>query len=511
MSQIYVAEITAYDPALPGARTLRYCTGTGYTSGASDSPSHTFYEPRIEQPANMHRSLASGGGTRGATRVGYGELVMVNIDGGLDGLVDYGFDGLGIVIKLGTLRPWQSPVWTTVLQGTMAQADFSWGQLTISLRDRQAELDKPLQTAAYAGNNALPSGVEGVAGDIKGREKPRLYGYGWNLEPVLVNTSRLIYQISDAALQSVSAVYDRGAALTAGSAYASQADMETNAPSAGQYRVWLAGGMFRIGSAPAGQITCDAVDGATSADRTAAQLAKQIMLDAGISAGDISSSDVTALDGATAAEVGYWLSGSTSAKQALDSVLGSVGAWWGVDRLGKFRLARFEAPSGTPVATLTPVEIIKIDRIASSDAPNTVWQVNLSYKPFGVTQASDLAGSVSAARRAELAQPSRKVTASDISVKTLHALADTLEVETHLADASAAQTEATRLLNLYKVRRDTLSVRVALDADLAGAVDLGSVVSVQVPRYGYDAGRLMRVTSIRTDLRGGVLDLTLWG
>jgi hypothetical protein len=61
------------------------------------------------------------------------------------------------------------------------------------------------------------------------------------------------------------------------------------------------------------------------------------------------------------------------------------------------------------------------------------------------------------------------------------------------------------------VRRDTLSVRVALDADLAGAVDLGSVVSVQVPRYGYDAGRLMRVTSIRTDLRGGVLDLTLWG
>ena len=60
MSQIYVAEITVYDPAISGTRVLRYCTGTGYTTGGADSPAHTFYEPRIEQPANMQRSLASG-------------------------------------------------------------------------------------------------------------------------------------------------------------------------------------------------------------------------------------------------------------------------------------------------------------------------------------------------------------------------------------------------------------------------------------------------------------------
>lgn len=505
MSQLYIAEITVYDPALPGERVLRYCTGTGYVDGA-----HQFYEPRIEQPANMQRALASGSATRGASRVGYGELLLVNLDGGLDGLVDYGFDGRAIVIKLGTLRPWQAPVWTTVLQGTMARADFSWSQLSISLRDRQAELDKPLQSAIYGGSNSLPNGVDGVSGDIKGREKPRLYGYGWNLEPVLVNTSRLIYQISDAALQSVSAVYDRGAALTAGTAYSSQADMESNAPSAGQYRVWLAGGMFRLGSSPVGQITCDALDGVTSADRTAAQLARQIMLDAGIGSGDINSGDVAALDTANSAECGYWLNGPASAKSALDAVLGSVGAWWGVDRLGQFRMQRFAAPSGTPVATLTKTEIIKIDRI-TGDADIPVWQVNLSYQPYAITQTSDLAGSVTDARRAELAQPTRNVTAEDASVKTQHKLATVLDVETTLADAAAAQTEATRLLNLYHVRRDTLSVRVALDADLAAAVDLGSVVAVQVPRYGYNAGRLMRVTSIRSDLRGGILDLTLWG
>lgn len=511
MSQIYLAEISAYDPALPGLRTLRYCTCIGYTTGAADTPSHTYYEPRIQQPANMQRSLASGAGTRGATRVGYGELVLVNLDGGLDPLVDYGFDGRAISIKLGTQRPWQAPVWTTVITGTMARADFSWSQLTISLRDRQAELNAPLQTVTYAGNNVLPSGLEGVATDIKGKEKPRLYGYGWQLSPVLVNTSRLIYQISDAALQSVSAVYDRGAALTAGSAYSSQADMETNAPSAGQYRAWLAGGMFRLGASPAGQITCDAIAGASSANRTAAQVAKQVLLDAGISSGDISSSDVTALDSATGAEIGYWLDSAATSQRVLDAVLGSVGAWWGVDRLGKFRMARFEAPSGTPVATLTEVEIIKIDRIPGADIAIPVWQVTLAYQPYSTTQTNDLAGSVTDARRAELAEPVRKVVAADSGIKTLHPLAETLEVETRIADATAAQNEANRLLALYKVRRDTLSVRVALDADLAAAIDLGAVVSVAVPRYGYTGGRLMRVTSIRTDLRGGVLDLTLWG
>lgn len=507
MSQIYIAEITAYDPSIPGERVMRFCTGTGYTSGAGDTPAHAWHEPRIQQPANMQRALP----LRGASRVGYGELVLVNIDGGLDALVDYGFDGRSIAIKLGTMRPWQAPVWTTVLQGTMARADFSWGQLTISLRDRMAELDKPLQSTSYSGSNSLPNGVEGVADDLKGKSKPRLYGNGYNLAPPCVNTSRLIYQISDAALQSVTAVYDRGAALTAGAAYASQSDMEANAPSAGQYRVWLAGGMFRLGSAPAGLITCDAVHGAASGNRTAAQLAKQIMLDSGVSAGDINGADVTALDTATSAEVGYWLNDSETASKALDTVLGSVGAWWGVDRLGKFRMARLESPSGSPVATLTKTEIIKIDRIANTDAAIPVWQVTLSYKPFGSTQTSDLAGSVTAARRGELAEQYRKVTSGDSSIKTLHPLAEAMEVETAISSASAAQTEASRLLSLYKVRRDTLSVRVALDASLAAAIDLGSVVSVQVPRYGYSSGRLMRVTSIRTDLRGGVLDLTLWG
>lgn len=505
MSQIYVAEIDAYDPALGAVRTLRYCTGTGYTSGAFDVPPHVWYEPRIQQPANLQREAS----TAKAGRVGFGELVLVNADGGLDALVDYGFDGRRITIKLGVARP-GGVTWSTVLVGTMARADFSWRAVRIILRDRMAELSKPLQSTTYAGTNALPAGVEGTASDIKGQRKPRLYGWGHNLTPRCCNTSRLIYQVSDRACV-IDAVYDRGVALTAGADYASEADMQATAPAGGQFRAWPAGGMFRLGSSPAGQVTADAHAGATAAVRTAAQLMKSVMLDGGIASGDISAADLAALDAANASECGYWVAGDEKATDIIDALAGSVGAWWGVDRLGIFRMGRFEAPSGSPVATVTAVEAISIDRVAGASDPIPAYKASLTYKPFATVQSSDLAGSVSDARRAELALPARTVTAVDAAVQTSHPLAGEITAETRLVVQASAQAEADRLLALYKVRRDTLSVRVALDADLAVTLDLGAVVKVQVARFGYNAGRLMRVTQIRTDLRAKLVDLTLWG
>src|SRR5574340_223539 len=132
-------------------------------------------------------------------------------------------------------------------------ASFSWKEIAIRIKNRQLELNTPIQTTKYAGTNSLPDGLEGVS-DIQGKSKPLLFGQCKNITPVLVNTSRLIYQVNDGAIITTNAaVYDNGVALTKGADYASQADMETNAPAAGAFRLWLAGGYFRLGSTPAGQ------------------------------------------------------------------------------------------------------------------------------------------------------------------------------------------------------------------------------------------------------------------
>lgn len=514
MASIWLVHLTAYDPALPGLRTL-YFSSQGYTAGASNIPpggvAHTAYDPRIQQPAVLRRDCFDAGTTGGASRVGYGALELVNVDGGLDYLADLGIDGQPCSLIFGNIERGGAPVWQTVLTGTVEQPAIGWSSVTLRLRDRQAELVKPLSPTTYLGTNALPNGLEGVD-DLKGKNKPKLFGRVFNINPPLVNTSRLIYQVSDGAINTVDAVYDRGLALTKGADYTSQADMETTAPASGGFRVWPAGGYFRLGSSPTGIITADAMQGATTAARTAAQLMKA-MASTIIAPADINTADVSAIDSANSSEVGFWTDGADDCDEGINEIANSIGAWWGFDRLGKMRMARLEAPSGTPAAYLTASDIIRIDRVASNDAGRGIpaWKVALNYKKFYSVQENDLAGAVSITRRADLAKEYRTVEASDATVKTRHTLATPLEFDTLLIDATAAQTEATRRLTLYKAERATITARLGLDPSLLSTIDLGAVVRLTLPRFGMSAGRDFRVIGLQPDYRLGVIDVTLWG
>ncbi len=333
------------------------------------------------------------------------------------------------------------------------------------------------------------------------------------MPPVFVNTSRLIYQVNDGAISTVDAVYDRGVSLTKGADYTSQSDMETNAPLAGNYRAWPAGGYFRLGSSATGQVTADVTQGVAASDRTAAQILKSLALRIGIVSGDISSADVTALDATNNAVCGIWLDSEQHASAAMDDIANSVGAWWGFDSLGVLRMKQLTIPSGTPVIELTETEILSIDRIESNDDGHGIpaWRSKMDYRKFWLVQDSDLAGSVTDARRGELRQEYRRVTDSDSSVKTKHLLSADLEFQTLLIDATAAATENTRRLTMYKTRRDRFEVSAALTANMAAGVDLGCVVKLTHPRFGLSGGKLFRVLGMLHDLETNRCNLTVWG
>lgn len=514
MAEIIIADITAHNGTT--TTTLRYAT-QAYVTKAADTPAHTFYEGRIAQPGNIQRAVFGRRTTFGQSDIGYGELVLVNADGGLDSLLTYGFAGFGITIKRGTIYPNQaSPTWDTVLVGVMDSVDFTWSEVSIKVRDRQQELANPLQATRYGGTNALPAGLDGVAEDLKGKPKPLLYGKALNFAPPLVNTTRRIYQLSDGLIQSVDAVYDRGVAVTAGTAYSSQTDMETNAPAAGQYRWWLnaTGSYIRLGSAATGTVTVDATQGAAVSNRTPAQLMSQIMQKAGISSGDITAADITALDTAAGYDCGYWVGPTdTPGRDVLDYVSNSVGAWWGVDRLGKFRMGQIVAPSaGNSIGTLTAVDILAIDRVRSSDAGAGVpaWQVTVQYQRVFEVQ-TDLAAGAAETYRSERSKEYRTVVASDSSIKTQWPKAVELTFETQLASSTDAGNEATRRRDLYKVRRDMIVITARLSDTIAAAIDLGKTITLQLSRFGMSAGKHFIVTGIRTDMRNNRFDLTLWG
>lgn len=518
MAQIVVADVDCYDPALPGVRTLRFAT-QGYVTKPTDLPANTYYDGRIQQPADIKRVCFGGGTTFGRTQIGYGDMVLVNNDGGLDGLLNYSFAGRSITIKLGVVQPNSGgmPSWVTVMSGTMEQAQLSWQKVTLRVRDRQQDLAKPLQQVRYGGTNVLPNGLDGVAADLSGRPKPLVFGQVFNVPLPCVNTTRLIYQVHHgSALQSVNAVYDRGAPLTAGAAYPDQATMESTAPSAGQYRVWnsAAGTYVRLGSNPSGQVTADATQGATAANRTAGQLFNAVLTYAGIAAGSISSSDIAALDALVAYPVGVFVPSDrdVTALEVLDQVVQSVGAWYGCDASGVFRVARIDVPTGASVGTLTATEIMKIERVASTDAGVGVpaWKVKLGYQRLYSVQ-NDLTASVTAARKEYLAQEYRRVEASDASVLTANLTSPEIEFTTQLVNASDAAAEAARRLAIYKARRDVYQVTVRVDAALASVLDLGKVVTLQLNRYGMSAGQKFLIVGLKTNMRGYLFELTLWG
>ena len=384
----YFVEMTVYDPAIGGTKTLRYCTGRGYETGGN------YYEPRVKSTANLKISLYQSGKTSGASQIGYGEVVFFNTDGGLDALLGYGFDGRAIVIKKAFVVGAVVGALTTVLSCSMEQPEATWNDITIRIRDNQDRLNVPLQPVKYAGTNTLPNGVEG-ADDIKGKPKPLLFGSVKNATPVCVNTSRLIYQVHSGVLYSVDAVYDKGVRLKAGVPYSTQADMEATEPAPGEFRSWLAGGMFRLGSSPVGQVTADAIEG-TATERTAAKIFVRVADQSPtIASSDVDAADVTTLHAASGATIGLYSSQESTVAAALDEVMQNIGGWYTFDTTGKIRIGRLDAPTGSPVLTITDSEKLNIERIPSNDEGRgvPVWRVNLGYDRNFTVQ-TDLAGSL---------------------------------------------------------------------------------------------------------------------
>lgn len=500
------------------ATTLRYASGLGYNQPSAAA----LYEPRLAQPAWMRRSCYAPDRVGGAVEAGFGEAILLNGDGALDPLRRYGFAGKSFALLIGDEAAAYGS-FVTELSGVVDQAVPLWDRVLLRLRDRLEDLRKPLQPTKYSGSGDL----QGAAETIKGKPVPVALGKCFDAPGTCVDTTRMIYQFHEAALQAIDAVYVAGLALAAGADYADQATLLSTAPSAGQYRKLLASGgsYIRLGSSPTGPVTADTVEGATAADRTTAQILKRLAIRAnGIPSGDVTAADVTALDAASNDEAGLFVEGEATILDAMNAIAPSAGAWFGFDRTNKLRMKQLAAASGSPavtlkkldiaaVATATTVDVATLERQANQarEFAVPVWRVVVHYKKCWTPQSSGFDATISEARKAFLANEFREAKAEDALIKTKHPNARELHVVTGLAAEADAAAEAARLLALHKEDRDLLSVRVHWDAATAALVDLGTVVSLEINRYGYDGGALFTVVDIERDAAKESAVLGIWG
>lgn len=502
-SAVYLAELQAYDPGSSSVITWRFASGKGYDNIG------TFYEPRIEQPATLIRTMG-GSNVGGKTNMSYGELTLVNNDGGLNALADDYFDGRTLTLKRG--RPDQAyGSFSTIMVATVESVAIEREIVSVRLRDKAVTLDTSFSTVKYAGTNVLPNGIEGTADDLIGQSKPRIFGRIALMAPKLVNTSKLIYQVNNGAVDAVVNVFDAGAYLSRNATnYTSQADMEANAPASGTFRAWPAGGCFRLGSSAYGQVSACVVEKWDYTQSNASGIIQRILSEKGLTSSDWVAADFVALSQKNAATLGVVVKDDETTASLLNRICQTIGAWWGFDSLGRFRVARLDAPYGTPAAAITDSEILELERKPADSLP--LWQTTMKADMnYSVQNAASLAGVVSDNRVTWLSLESRDQKAADENVKNVRLLAEDQTFDSVFNGISQAQAESTRRLNLFSVRRDTVTLTLANPFNYFSSLDLGAVVNLQTSKLGYTNGKLFTVTGVNIDYQANTIDLTLWG
>lgn len=273
---LHALEVDAWTGA--AVETLRVATKTFVTA----APGNLEYLGVISDLGAFDRSIFDGGGTLGNPSSSLGSIVLNNVDGDLDGWLNFGFDGRAY-------RLYELPEGSTSLNGArvlasglLAGIDTSDALYTLRLRlrDARAALETPLLTARYAGTTTDGT-IQTFEGDetLKDQIKPRVFGAVTNMLPRQANRFLNVWQVHDGPVAAITP-YDGGVALTIAGDYPTPSAMlAANIAGGATQRVatCLAAGLFRLDDAAELQITADVVANADAAQRRPGAVVGQML------------------------------------------------------------------------------------------------------------------------------------------------------------------------------------------------------------------------------------------
>lgn len=471
--RVVLVEVEAYS----GGAVTRAMSNVPFVSEPGDTPANTIYDD-IVLSVPQYKSVM-GEQVTGKTLPSYGEVIVDNSNGVRDGWLADAWDGRPVRVYLGAVG-WSKADFRLILSGVVDDiVARSADQLTLRIRDRQHLLNGPLQTALIGGSSANAD-----------KPKPVCYGECYNVEPLLIDAATRQYQVHDGQIDAISAVYDNGVSVG--------------------YSANLANGTFTLSSAATGRITADVRGSKSSGSyiNTVGRIIERLLLDrAGMTAADIDAASVTAFDTACPQAVGFYAGQRRNLLDALDELIRSVGGWYSFGRDGKLRLGRLDAPSGTPVLSLTDDDVAE-GKLACKSRALPVAVYRLGYRRNWTVLADGGAASVATARREEL--KTEYLTAKAVNSGLTPMFANPLEPDQQpsllVAQADAAA-EATRRAALYS----QLRYRYELECTTAPQqLELGQVIRLTHPRFGFAAGQLAVIVGITERPTDNIVTLEIW-
>jgi hypothetical protein len=370
---ILIYHINYVDKDDTTVKTLRI-SSRRYRTAPSDTPSSVAYLDRILNAGEIEQHLYTPGRTFGPSEVGFGQLSVSNADGELDYLRGQGFSLQDFEILRVSGETAALSTATSIFKGTVEEALMDWTTLRFVLRDNLSEIDQPVATNVFAGNNTATDDYEGNGDNLKDRAKPFVEGKVRGIEPPLCNfTSQLFCTSFDSSgvpeAASIDAVYvnfleltlDTGATGSTSGDYATILAL-TNAQvaghiAAGQYATCVAEGAFAISTTLAsGEVVTADV---SRTDVTAADIVENIIEDRlNISSSRVDATSFSQLNTDQGATLGVYVDREQSGLAIISNVLGGIGAHFRACLGGTFKVGRLAAATGSPSRTYLKADII---------------------------------------------------------------------------------------------------------------------------------------------------------
>jgi hypothetical protein len=475
-------------------------TATGYASLPDDAlPNQPFRG--VLKSFSFKRSIMQS--DIGKFTQGDGQLVIDNADAEYDFLpLSYAIDGRPITLKVGRRDASYDQAFT-LARLTATGWPINTDTVTINLVDFSYKLEVALQPNVYGGTGGADGGA-----DLAGKRKPLCFGSPLNVTAVPLLPSLLIYQVHDGSVAGIDNVYDQGAAHTLDGDVATYALLVSTSVLTGHYLTCKAIGLFKLGTA-FGLVTADVRgENATGYIETTADIVEWALINRTVlTVDDLDALSFAAVNTAQPAPIDYFVSPDDNLTVAnfIENLMGGIGGWGGHKIDGTFEVRIFSAPTGNSRDSFNRGDMlggdVKREPLPSSYQPPAYrWRV--PYQRNWTAQTSDIAGSVTAARKGFLAEQVRLAEATSATIQADHPFAqDRDPVQSYFRDQSDAAAEASRLINLFKTTRAIYRMTVPRRALRR---DIGDEIVVTHPRFDLSQGRAMII--VETDVNVTVGD-----
>jgi hypothetical protein len=392
-------------------------------------------------------------------------------------------------------------------------------KLSLTIRDPDYALTEEIQKKKYTGLGHVEGGDRSEGGpNLKDVEKPLLYGYGRNVNPVLIDASWSVYQYHDGELEEIEEIFDGGYEYDAAE-FDVGLDGSTNSvwdwgvtdgrsPTGGQWITHHEEGLMRLATRPAFTLTGNVKGAVTSArayNQRIAYVVEAMMIDRlGITAADIIG--VGAMDSVVPFDTGIYIrSGGITLDNAIQNILGPVQCFLGYTVRGEYELRALRRSSSTN-KVIHAHEITNFKRLDST--PEAVDLLKFSYGHNWTVRSDDQLALNRSEEFAEFSENEDRWSKVSLQPWWDPSHSEKIrEIKSFLLNESDAYSEVVRQYGLM-IASDIYEITMTQRP--LGFLP-GDTINVFYDGYGFNNGKAMLALSVRENGRAGTTVLRVWG